>query len=287
MKYRLLLLTLLAIIMLGGANLLYGQVGEGEVNSSDEAVHAREDVNFWEAVFSLVATPLEFVYEKGSVDLETGAIFTGYSDVRIPGDTGTLFSLSDDLKADVAPSFRFRITLPLGERHNISWLAAPLVVYSDGKVDRDIVFAGETYPAGTDLKGTYWFNSHRLTYRYDFINNFRTDLGVGFTAKIREAGIRLEGGGLKSSKTNVGFVPIVNFRYNQYLGEKWSLLIEGDALAAPQGRAEDVYAGVTYKIVDGVRLKLGYRLLEGGADNDEVYNFALLHYATVGVILGK
>jgi hypothetical protein len=28
---------------------------------------------------------------------------------------------------------------------------------------------------------------------------------------------------------------------------------------------------------------LGYRILEGGADNDEVYNFALFHYAAVGV----
>ena len=27
------------------------------------------------------------------IDLETGPVFTGYNDVRIPGDQGTLFSL--------------------------------------------------------------------------------------------------------------------------------------------------------------------------------------------------
>lgn len=31
-------------------------------------------------------------------DIETGIFFTGYNDVRIPGDKGTLFSLKNDLK---------------------------------------------------------------------------------------------------------------------------------------------------------------------------------------------
>jgi len=32
------------------------------------------------------------------IDLESGFIFTGYNDVRISGDQGTLFSLKDDLQ---------------------------------------------------------------------------------------------------------------------------------------------------------------------------------------------
>jgi hypothetical protein len=30
---------------------------------------------------------------------------------------------------------------------------------------------------------------------------------------------------------------------------------------------------------------LGYRFVEGGADNDEVYNFALINYASAGVVV--
>lgn len=288
MKYRMIFVIVVGIILLGWANPLLSQTGEGEVNSSDQAVEERSlGGNIIDVIgFLLSSTVIPTDYNNKLLDIETGAIFTGYSDVRIPGDTGTLFSLSDELKADVAPSFRVRLTQRLGERHNISLLLAPLRTVSNGTLDKDVNFAGVNFPQDTKLKGTYWFNSYRLTYRYDFINNFKTDLGVGFTAKIREAGIMLEGGGLKGKKINVGFVPIVNFRYNQYLAEKWSLLIEGDALAAPQGRAEDVFAGFTYKMGDWGRLKLGYRLLEGGADNDEVYNFALLHYAVIGMEFG-
>jgi hypothetical protein len=32
-----------------------------------------------------------------------------------------------------------------------------------------------------------------------------------------------------------------------------------------------------------VGIDAGYRLLEGGADNDEVFTFALFHYAVAGV----
>jgi hypothetical protein len=65
--------------------------------------------------------------------------------------------------------------------------------------------------------------------------------------------------------------------------EKFGLLLEGDALGAPQGRAEDVLLAGTYSLSDHILLRIGYRILEGGADNDEVYNFALIHYASAGI----
>jgi hypothetical protein len=61
--------------------------------------------------------------------------------------------------------------------------------------------------------------------------------------------------------------------------------VEGDALAAPQGRAEDVFAGIYFYEDSFLRIKAGYRVLEGGADNDEVYNFSLVHYAVIGGIV--
>ena len=69
------------------------------------------------------------------------------------------------------------------------------------------------------------------------------------------------------------------------MNEKIGVLFEGDALAAPQGRAEDVLLAGIYKFSDHIMVRLGYRILEGGADNDEVYNFALFHYASAGFTL--
>ncbi len=215
--------------------------------------------------------------------MESGLVFTGYNDVRIPGDEGTFFSLKDDLIPKTEFFYRIRLNYTIKSRHTLSLLYAPLETKSEGSVPNDIFFEGVVFPANTELVGTYKFNSYRLTYRYDIVQKPRFEFGLGFTAKIRDAKIALSSPGLISEKTNVGFVPIINFRILWKVDDKFGLLLDGDALAAPQGRAEDVLIAATYKLSDNFGIRAGYRILEGGADNDEVYNFALFHYASVGI----
>jgi hypothetical protein len=144
-------------------------------------------------------------------------------------------------------------------------------------------FEGKEFPANTGLKSIYRFDSYRLTYRYDFYDRCRFKIGAGVTGKIRDASISLEGNYIESEKKNTGFVPLVNFRLEWTFRKEFSILLDGDALAAPQGRAEDVLFALQHKPSKNVSLKLGYRILEGGADVDEVYSFALLSYVVVGV----
>jgi hypothetical protein len=241
---------------------------------------------FWLACLAFLQG-VTFSTLKGQAlfDIETGAVATGYNNVRIPGDNGTLFSLKNDLISKTEVFFRLRASYTIRSRHTLSLLYAPLETSSTGKVPGEIVFEGVTFPANTDLKGTYKFNSYRLTYRYEIVFKPKIEFGLGFTAKIRDAKISLASSGLQSEKANVGFVPIINFRVLWKPDEKFGILLEGDALAAPQGRAEDVLIAATYRISDHFGLKAGYRILEGGADNDEVYNFALFNYASVGVLI--
>jgi hypothetical protein len=222
---------------------------------------------------------------QASIDLETGAVATGYNNVRIPGDQGTLFSMKDDLIPKTKIFYRIRVSYTIKTRHTLSLLYAPLEIKSDGNVSNDILFEGVTFPANTDLAGTYKFNSYRLTYRYDIVLKPKFEFGLGFTAKIRDARIRLASATMESEKTNVGFVPIINFRMLWKPYEKIGILLEGDALAAPQGRAEDILIAATYRASDRLGLKAGYRILEGGADNDEVYNFSMFNYAAVGIYI--
>jgi hypothetical protein len=231
----------------------------------------------------LFALPAAGASGELTLDLESGVVGSGYNDVRIPGDTGTLFSLSEDLSTPSKGFFRARLSYAFGGRHTLSALYAPLTLEAEGTLESSVIFEGVEFPAGTDVEGTYTFNSYRLTYRYALVQRDRFEAGIGFTGKIRDALVRVEGGGLSSEKTNVGFVPLLSFRLAWELSDRVGLLLEGDALAAPQGRAEDVTAAVLFDVTDRARLRLGYRIVEGGADNDEVYNFALLSYASAGV----
>jgi hypothetical protein len=223
--------------------------------------------------------------ERLTIDIETGAAVSGYNDARIPGNTGTRFSLTGDLRSATAGFYRLRGELRVAPRHVVSVLAAPLTINAAGKFPRPVSFMGEIFDAGIPVTARYVFNSYRASYRYEFVQTGKWRVCVGVTGKIRDAETRLISSTQNVAKTNVGFVPLVNFAVERRLPRGVALQVAGDALAAPQGRAEDVFAGVLVPLARRVSIKAGYRLLEGGANNDEVYTFAAIHYLAVGAVV--
>jgi hypothetical protein len=57
-----------------------------------------------------------------------------------------------------------------------------------------------------------------------------------------------------------------------------------DALAGGPGRAVDASVKLYADVGDRWSVAAGYRTVEGGADVDEVYNFAWLHYAVASLL---
>ena len=197
------------------------------------------------------------VMAQALVDVETGSVMTGYNDIRIPGDLGTLFSLKDDLKSKTKIFYRLRASYTLQSRHTISLLYAPLEIKSAGRVPDKISFNGVLFDANTDLNSIYKFNSYRLTYRYHIISQTKIILGLGFTAKIRDANIRLYSTKQTTERTSMGFVPIINFNFEWNINEAWGLLLNSDALVAPQGRAEDIQLAINYQYSDPLNIRVG------------------------------
>jgi hypothetical protein len=219
------------------------------------------------------------------VEVESGVAAAGYNDVRIPPDAGTEFSLVDDLEADPTPYVRLRAGTRLGNRHTLFALAAPLRIDSRGTFAEPVSFHGVDFATGIPIDALYRFDSYRLTYRYRLWAAPRVCLELGVTAKVRDAEIRLGGGGAATSKTDTGFVPLLAFAFDWRWTDRAGLKIEGDAAASPggEGRAEDVFAGVRWAASREVDLLIGYRLLEGGADVETVYNFAMIHYVSLSM----
>ncbi|WP_020611618.1 hypothetical protein [Sediminispirochaeta bajacaliforniensis] len=217
------------------------------------------------------------------IDLESGGAFTGYNDVQIPSDTGTRFSLADDLDPDAVWFFRLRLGADFG-RHSVSFLYAPLRITSNGSVNKDITFRDTLFPAGTNLEGTYIFNSYRLTWSYALIDERRFRFEAGITGKIRDASIELKSESDEEIRKNLGFVPLIHLDARWNIAERYSFVISGDGLAAPQGRAEDFMAALLYRPEPDIELRLGYRILEGGSDGGgEVYTFGMFHYILAGI----
>ena len=150
-------------------------------------------------------------------DIESGAVFSGYNDIQIPNEIGTRFSLTDDISTDSRAFWRLRFSGTFSEKHTVSILIAPLTFKANGTADIDISYNNILFPAGEQLNADYKFNSYRLTYRYRIAQSQRFKFGIGFTAKIRDAVVRLRDSQNDTEYTNTGFVPLLNFRLKYLL----------------------------------------------------------------------
>lgn len=213
--------------------------------------------------------------------IELGPVWQSRNDVRIPVNSGTRFSLTEP---NSGPFFsaRFYGGYQIADRHSLRLLIAPFSVTVSGTYANQIDFDGSTFVGGTALSATYQFNSYRLTYAYRFYESDVWHLGIGFTAKIRDAKISLQQGATYRENKNVGFVPLLHFSAKYLIDEEWSLLADLDGLAAPQGRAVDLALQARFKMTPSWEIYGGYRTLEGGADNKTVFTFAWLHYLLLG-----
>jgi hypothetical protein len=164
-------------------------------------------------------------------------------------------------------------------------LAAPLQVSGTGTLDQPVQFAGETFGAGAPTRGEYKFSNYRLGYRYTLRNEPTWGWTVGATGFVRDARVALSQGGIRAEDTDVGLVPLLHLSAWWALAPAVVLSLEADGLAASQGRAVDVAAAVEYRPTQNWSLALGYRLIEGGADNDDVFSFAVIHHALISARL--
>jgi len=218
------------------------------------------------------------------VELEGGPAWQSYNDLEIPNDgTATRFSLFDLAGSGPWPTGRVQVTWNPRERHGFRVLLAPFSLTETGQPEEAVQFAGGVFQPGVPTRATYTFNSWRLGYRYLARTGQRTTAWIGFTAKVRDAVIRLEQGETTSEKDDLGFVPLLHLAGQWRLAPRWRLDFDADALAGGPGRAADVTVRIGYELGDRWSVRAGYRTIEGGADVSEVYTFAWLHQAVLSV----
>ena len=220
--------------------------------------------------------------EEGRFELglETGAVGFSRNDVRVPGDAGTEFDMTALTGSGATAFARLDGRWRIDDRHGLRLVIAPLEVSGGGRLSRDTTFSGETFAAG-ETAGTYRFNAYKLTYRYTLSERGPWRWGIGFTGVVRDARIALRQGVRRADKENVGFVPALHLSGDYRWNERWSIGVDFDGLAGGPGRLFDIALKLHRELGERWRLGFGYRTLEGGADTEEVYNFAWLHYAVL------
>ncbi|MGA0935859.1 MAG: hypothetical protein ACO3R5_12115 [Pseudohongiellaceae bacterium] len=209
------------------------------------------------------------------VETEFGPGWQSRNDVKIPNDTfGTRFAL--DAVTGSGPWLTARVNLiwDANEKHGMRVLLAPLNLSETGRLQVNTDFADSTFQAGQPVEARYRFNSWRVSYRYHLVEKARWNLWIGGTLKVRDAEIKLHQGTTTANDDDVGLVPLFYLAGTYQLDQHWTLKADMDALAGGPGRAIDLGLRLDYTLNDRWSIGAGYRGLEGGANTDDVYNFA-------------
>lgn len=228
-------------------------------------------------ILFLILTLSLMAHAGSEFNAEFGSVKNTYNKVRISGEEGTLFNLANSLAQE---NFYHRISFShkFKNKHGLRLLYAPLRLTGDDVYSQNINFQGVQFNANQKVETEYQFNSYRATYFYQIIDEAAWTARVGLSAKVREAKVKLTQNNVSKFKKNSGVVPLLYF-YSEYkFSTGFRAALDFDGLAAPQGRAFDVAIMGGYYFSPQFHANLGFRMLEGGVDNDTVYNFSQLNY---------
>ena len=238
------------------------------------------------AVSLFIASGSAYAANSQSVEvrLSVGSSYQVKNDVQSPNSAlGTRFSLANTVGEGPLTAVRAQLRWQFKERHGMRVLLAPLSYTESIAFDQAVSYEGQTFTANTPLDATYKFNSWRIGYYYSLVQAERLSLDIGGTLKIRDAEISLKQGATASANENVGIVPLLYVAATFQLSDHVKIGADLDGLAGGPGRAIDLGLTLDYALNDSWALGLDLRVLEGGVDAEETYNFAQFNSASVAL----
>jgi hypothetical protein len=235
------------------------------------------------AVVPAAAPAAERVPPSPAFTVELGAAWQLRNTAQVSNEPpNTRFKL-DELTGDGPfPSGRVTLDWPLNEKHRLRFLIAPLRIEETGTASQPIVFQDTTFEPGR-INVKYRFDSYRASYRYVFYERGQWTWSGGATLNIRDAEIRLQQGAQSRVEKNTGVVPLLALEGEWRFAPGWYGLLDFEGLAAPQGRAIDAALKLGYQVSPDITVAGGYRFLDGGADNDDLYTFARFDSAVLSL----
>lgn len=223
--------------------------------------------------------------KRVSVELELGAAQLRKNELQSPNDaSATRFDLARVLGTSSTQGTA-RVTVKIPTAGGDEWLAvyAPLTFKGSAALGQTVVYEGSSFSGAPQTSASYRFDTYRLTWRRPVIESTETTVRLGVTGLVRDAAISLSQPGVSASRSNTGLVPLLHGSVERRLGSRVSLIGDVDALGSGQGYAVDLSLRAQYAIDKSWAVSAGYRMLDGGADNDTLYNFARIEWLTLGV----
>lgn len=185
------------------------------------------------------------------------------------GAGGSTVDLKQDLGLQDKKFSEFQLVIKPTLKHKIRVQLVPISYTQTGAPRSTVVFAGQTYAAGTPVNSTLDWKAWRFGYEYDFVSNFRGFAGMIVDVKYTDVSATLtvpSAGGRSSAMSAQAPIPALGGIARVYLASNLSLTGELSGFKFPGGWIKstsghyadlDFYAMLNF--ADSVGLRAGYR----------------------------
>lgn len=215
---------------------------------------------------------------KMSFMAETGFVTVLSHTIQF-GNTGSVFDYKEEGNQDILfPYQRFSAEFRVFDRHLFVFLYQPLEVITTAKAARNLAFYTTAFPTGTVLDIKYGFSFYRASYVWYFIQEPKSEFGMGLSMQVRNASIQFKAadGTDITIQENVGPVPIIKMTGKMALDNGVWGAIDADGFYASSaifngsgfpfvGAIWDVSARVGVELKNSISPYLNIRCLGGGA----------------------
>jgi len=151
------------------------------------------------------------------------------------GQAGSTVDLKNDLGLQDKKFAEFQLVIKPALKHKIRVQFIPISYTQTGTPKADLIFAGQTFPAGTAINSTLDWKAWRFGYEYDFVSNYRGFVGAIVDLKYTDVNATLTSGSRTGTASAEAPIPALGGIARVYLASNLSLTGELTGFNLPGG----------------------------------------------------
>ncbi len=210
-------------------------------------------------------------------ELLFGPAYLQSNEVTSPASTGTFFDLNTfDLRNDPTTHASAIFQWFLSERHQLSFAAVPFEVRDIGQFTSPVSFAGQVYPANTELFSAYRYYELRAEYAYEFLpraQRWSVQLGVSLAASETTVELQTADGSQFSKVQDTAVLPLVNTKIGFWFPKsKWRAELDVSGMSSSEQKEFDAGLTARYQFTPQWDAGISLRTFQREIDTAELKN---------------
>jgi len=230
--------------------------------------------------------PSSFKSLKSRYNFMFGPAYLQKNEIKAPSDTGTTFDLANFEKInDPTTTAAIDIAFYLNDRNEVSLYFSPFESRDRGSFTNPVSFAGQTFPANTQIYSDWLLYDLRARWLYNLTpaSPWNVKLGAALAYQYIEASLATASGSLFTEVTDDILLPFVSTIVGYQINPKWSVGIEAEGIYLSEDSALNASVFLNYRISDRWDFTAGYTYYVRNIDTSELNNHVIYSIPYLGV----